>query len=163
MRFAATTIAMALGMLAGPGPAAWAQESIGDFYLFVRSEASSGADRSSITTLAEENYVSGAGGLTFRCSDDGFEMVLTATYLGRKENTPVRYSFSDEETARELWTLRSSGMAAVAPPEVREEFLSRAVNESTVVVHASDFQLRSHTYTFHLDGLEDGLARLTCR
>ena len=45
----------------------------------------------------------------------------------------------------------------------REEFLSRAVNESTVVVHASDFQLRSHTYTFHLDGLEDALARLTCR
>jgi len=37
------------------------------------------------------------------------------------------------------------------------------VGETSVVVHVDDFQLRSHAYTFHLDGLDEGLARLTCR
>jgi hypothetical protein len=159
----AVTASLALGMVVGPGSAAWAQEAIGDFYLFERAEASSGEDRSSITTLAEENYVSGAGGLTFRCSETGFEMVLTATYLGRKLTTPVSYAFADEDPSRATWTPRPSGMAAVAPQDVLEEFVSRAVGETTVVVHASDFQLKSHTYTFHLGGLEDALARLPCR
>lgn len=162
MRLVAT-VAMALGMLTGLGSAAWAQEAIGEFYLFERADQSSGEDRSSITTLAEENHVSGAGGLTFRCAEAGFEMVLTATYLGRKMSTPVSYAFGEEERPGSPWTLRSSGMAAVAPPDARDEFLSLAVDEATVVVHASDFQLRSHTYTFHLDGLEDALARLSCR
>jgi hypothetical protein len=46
-----------------------AQESIGDFFFFERADPTSGEDRGSITTLADENYVSGAGGLTFRCSN----------------------------------------------------------------------------------------------
>ena len=116
-----------------------------------------------MTTLADENYVSGAGGLTFRCSEDGIEMVLTATYLGRAIGTPVRYSFGDEDPSEATWALRSSGMAAIAPQDVREAFLERAVTEPSVVVHVSDFQLRSHAYTFHLAGLDEGLARLTCR
>ena len=155
-------IAMVLGLLAGPGAEARAQESIGNFFLFERADATSGEDRSSITTLADENYVSGAGGLTFRCSKDGFEMVVTATYLGRDTSTTVRYAFGDEEPTAASWNLRSTGMAAVAPPSVRETFLGRAASEPSVVVHVSDFQLRSHTYTFNLGGLEEGLSRLTC-
>ena len=154
--------AMVLGLLAGPGAEARAQESIGDFFFFERADATSGEDRSSLTTLADENYVSGAGGLTFRCSKDGFEMVVTATYLGRDTSTTVRYAFGDEEPTAASWNLRSTGMAAVAPPDVREAFLDRAASEPSVVVHVSDFQLRSHTYTFNLGGLEEGLSRLTC-
>ena len=162
MRLAATMV-MAFGLLILPESAAWAQETIGHFHLFERADPKSGEDRTSMTTLADENYVSGAGGLTFRCSEDGLEMVLTATYLGRKSKTPVRYSFGDEDPSEAIWALRSTGMAAIAPPDVREEFLDRALAETSVVVHVSDFQLRSHTYTFHLDGLDEGLTRLTCR
>ena len=151
-----------LGLWAGPGAEARAQESIGDFFFFERADPTSGEDRGSITTLADENYVSGAGGLTFRCSKDGFEMVVTATYLGQDTSTTVRYAFGDEEPTVGSWNLRSTGMAAVAPPDVREAFLDRAASEPSVVVHVSDFQLRSHTYTFNLGGLEEGLSRLTC-
>ena len=159
----AVTIVMTLGLLVGASATARGQEAIGDFFFFERADPASGQDRSSITTLADENYVSGAGGLTFRCSEDGFEMVVTATYLGRKMSTPVRYAFGDEEATAAEWDLRSTGMAAIAPPEVREAFLGRAVSEESVVVHVSDFQLRSHTYTFNLDGLDGALNRLTCR
>lgn len=162
MRLAAA-MAMAFGLLVIPGSVARAQETIGNFQLFERTDPKSGEDRTSMTTLADENYVSGAGGLTFRCSEDGLEMVLTATYLGRKTNTPVRYSFGDEDPSEATWALRSTGMAAIAPQAVREEFLDRAMAETSVVVHVSDFQLRSHAYTFHLNGLDEGLARLTCR
>lgn len=162
MRHAATMV-MALVLLVGTSTMAPAQEAIGDFFFFERADPESGEDRSSITTLAEENYVSGAGGLTLRCAEDGFEMVVTATYLGRKMSTPVRYSFGDEDPTAAEWDLRSTGMAAIAPPDVREEFLGRALNETSVVVHVSDFQLRSHTYTFNLDGLDGALTRLTCR
>lgn len=162
MRFA-VTMAIALGLLVGSGSATRAQETIGDFYLFERADSESGEDRTSMTTLADENYVSGAGGLTFRCSEDGLEMVITATYLGRKAGTPVRYAFGEEDPSEASWPLRSTGMAAVAPAEVREEFIGRAVSETSVVVQVSDFQLRTHTYTFNLGGLEEALARLACR
>lgn len=157
------TIAIATGLLVCASTMARAQEAIGDFYFFERADPESGEDRGSITTLADENYVSGAGGLTFRCAEDGFEMVVTATYLGRKVSTPVRYAFGDEEPKTAEWDLRSTGMAAIAPSEVREEFLDRAVNETSVLLHVSDFQLRSHTYTFNLNGLDGALTRLTCR
>jgi len=159
----ATTIAMTIGLLVGTSTLAPAQEAIGDFYFFERADPASGEDRGSITTLADENYVSGAGGLTFRCAEDGFEMVVTATYLGLKMSTPVSYAFGDEDSEAAEWDLRSTGMAAIAPPDVREDFLGRAINETSVVVHVSDFQLRSHTYTFNLDGLDGALTRLTCR
>ena len=162
MRFFITAT-VALGLLHGPPSAARAQEAIGDFYLFERSDPNSGQDRSSITTLAEESYVSGAGGLTFRCSEDGFQLVLTATYLGRKTDITVRYAFGDEEPVDATWTLRSTGMAAIAPEDVREAFTSRAVDESSVVIRVSDFQMRAHTYTFHLNELDSALAQLSCR
>ena len=155
-------VAAVLWLWPGAAPAAHGQEALGDFYLFERLDPDSGADQSSLTTLADENYVSGTGGLTFRCTDDGLEMVLTATYLGRNMSTPVRYAFGDEAPSRATWTLRSSGMAAIAPDGVRDEFIRRAVEETVVTVYASDFQMRSHTYTFHLSGLAEGLARLSC-
>ena len=90
-------------------------------------------------------------------------MVVTANYLGRDPTTTGRYAFGDEEPTAASWRLRSTGMAAVAPADVRAAFLGRAASEASVVVHVSDFQLRSHTYTFNLGGLEEGLSRLTCR
>lgn len=156
-------LAMALGALFAPGTSARGQEAVGAFFYFERADPGSAEDRSSITTLADEGYVSGAGGLTFRCAREGLEMVVTATYLGRRSTTPVRYSFGDEEPRATDWTLRSSGMAAIAPPDVREEFLERAVSEASVVFRVRDFQLRTHAYTFDLDGLAEGLQRLACR
>jgi len=153
---------LAFCMLAFP-VTALAQEQIGDFFLFQRSDPTSGADRSSITTLADENYVSGAGGLTFHCAEAGLELVVTATYLGSRMSAPVSYSFGDEEPRAATWSVRSTGMAAVAPADVTEDFLGRAVNETSVVVRVTDFQLRDHTYTFRLAGLEEAVDRLSCR
>ncbi len=155
-------VAATLWLWPGAVPSAGGQEALGDFYLFERTDPDTGEDQSSLTTLAEENYVSGTGGLTFRCTDEGLEMVLSATYLGRKMSTPVRFAFGEESPSRASWTLRSSGMAAIAPDAVRDEFIQRAVDETVVTFYASDFQLRSHTYTFHITGLEEGLARLSC-
>jgi hypothetical protein len=140
-----------------------AQEPLGDFYYFERSDPETGADRSSVTGLADESFVSGTGGLTVRCAEDGIELVLTSSYLGRPLSAPVRYSFGDEEPREASWTVRSTGMAAIAPREVVSDFLTRAVGESTVVFRVSDFQFRVHTYTFHLGGLDSALNRLTCR
>lgn len=140
-----------------------AQESIGDFFLFERVDPDSGEDRSSITALAEENFVSGAGGLTLQCSEDGFELVVTATYLGRNVSTPVQYAFAELEPPAADWMLRSTGMAAVAPPDVRDAFVERALDETSVTMRVRDFQMRTHTYTFHLEGLGEALTRLDCR
>jgi hypothetical protein len=46
---------------------------------------------------------------------------------------------------------------------VREAVTSRALEESSVAIRVSDFQMRDHTYTFHLNGLDSALARLSCR
>jgi len=150
------------GLLLGPGNAC-AQESIGDFFLFERGDGETGGGGSSITTLAEENYVSGTGGLTVHCTEAGLELVLTATYLGRGTRSTVEYAFGADAATSSAWTVRSSGMAAVAPPDVRDGFLERALVASSVSLRVLDFQMRPHTYTFHLDGLEQGLARLHCR
>jgi len=146
----------------GTSGRALGQEPLGDFYYFGRSDPRTGADRSSITTLAEESFVSGAGGLTVRCVEDGIELVLTASHLGRAPSVPVRFSFGDEEPASDSWTLRSTGMAAIAPRDVTREFLSQAVSQSRVVFSVSDFQRRVHTYTFGLGGLDSALSRLSC-
>jgi invasion protein IalB len=152
---------LTFGALAGPA-ATQAQEKIGDFFLFERVDPTSGGDRNSITTLADENYISGAGGLTLRCAEDGLEMVVTATYLGNRTDSPIQYSFDDGEPRSANWTVRSTGMAAIAPTDVRDDFVGRAVAESSVVVQVHDFQLRAHTYTFRLAGLQEALARLGC-
>jgi len=88
--------------------------------------------------------------------------VVSATYLGRKLSTPVRYAFGGDAPQAASWSLRSTGMAAVAPVEVRDAFLSRAVDEDSVKIRVTDFQLRGHTYTFHLGSLREALARLSC-
>jgi hypothetical protein len=147
----------------GPARSALGQEMIGDFYLFERGDAATGEDRSSITTLADESWVSGSGGLTLQCSAAGLELVVSATYMGRRLSTPVRYAFGEEPPHAASWSLRSTGMAAIAPSEVRDAFLARAVNEDSVKVRVTDFQLRGYTYTFHLGSLEEALAHLSCR
>lgn len=156
-------LALGLVSILGLARPATAQQAIGDFYLFERVDPASGEDRSSITTLAEENWVTGTGGLTFRCSEGGMELVVTATYLGRKMSTPVGYAFDDAEPRMASWTVRSSGMAAIAPDDIRDEFVRDAAGETSVVFRLTDFQLRGYTYTFDLGGLEQALARLSCR
>ncbi len=87
MRF--TVIAPALtGLLIGVVAPVPAQQPVGEFYFFERSDRSTGEDRSSITTVAEEGYVSGAGGLTVHCADEGLELVVSASYLGRDMSIP---------------------------------------------------------------------------
>lgn len=142
---------------------AMAQQAIGDFYLFERTDPDSGADRSSITTLADESRVTGTGGLTLQCTDEGLELVVSATYLGRKLNTPVGYAFGDEEPTVASWRLRSTGMAAIAPDDIRDAFIREAVEETSVVIRLTDFQFRAHTYTFHLGSMEEALGELPCR
>lgn len=162
----AAVIAGLSGILSGATRASgllFAQEPLGDFYYFERSDPVTGADRSSLTTLADESFAGGTGGLTVRCAEDGRELILTASFLGRDMSAPVRYAFGDEEPREASWTLRSTGMAAVAPRDVSEDFLAKAVDRTTVVFRVSDFQYRVHAYTFHLGGLDSALARLSCR
>lgn len=159
----AVAVTILAGMLCGFTGPAMAQQPIGDFYFFPRTDSDTGEDRSSITTLADESYVSGAGGLTFQCREDGLAVIVSASYLGRTTSTQVSVAFGDEKPSTASWTVRSTGMAAIAPANVRDEFVRRAVTETSVVIQVSDFQMRRHGYTFSLGSLDSALARLSCR
>jgi hypothetical protein len=161
MRGAAGT-SILVGLLFGLAAPAVAQQPIGDFYLFPRTDPDTGENRSSITTLADENYTSGAGGLTFQCTEDGLSLIVSASHLGRDTSTRVLYRFGEEEPHESVWNVRATGMAAVAPDEERIEFIERSRGQSSVVFYVSDFQLRRHTYTFHLEGMAGALDELAC-
>ena len=138
-----------------------AQVPVGDFYYFDRSDA--GISRTSITTLAEESHVTGAGGLTWSCEDGERRLIVSSTYLGRSMRARVRWAFDGEEPGEpESWILRRTGMAVIAPAEVEVEFTGRALESSGVVLQLSDYEYRRHTYTFTLDGLAEALQMLQC-
>lgn len=151
------------GLLCGFAAPAMGQQPVGDFYFFPRADPDTGDDRSSITTLADESYVSGAGGLTFQCTEDGLQLVVSASYLGQTTSAQVSYAFAEEEPSAAEWTVRSTGMATIATDQVRDEFIEGALGADSVVVRVTDFQMRRHTYTFNLGGLEAALERLSCR
>ncbi len=138
-----------------------AQVPVGDFYFFDRSDA--GTRRASITTLAEESHVTGAGGLTWSCEDGERRLIVSSTYLGRSMRARVRWAFDGEEPGEpESWILRRTGMAVIAPAAVETAFTRRALESSGVVLQLSDYEFRRHTYTFTLDGLTEGLEMLQC-
>jgi len=138
-----------------------AQVPVGDFYFFDRSDAE--ISRTSITTLAEESHVTGAGGLTWSCEDGERRLIVSSTYLGRSMRARVRWAFDGEEPREpESWILRRTGMAVIAPAEVETEFTRRALESSGVVLQLSDYEYRRHSYTFTLDGLAEALEMLQC-
>ena len=138
-----------------------AQVPVGDFYFFDRSDA--GTRRASITTLAEESHVTGAGGLTWSCEDGERRLIVSSTYLGRSMRARVRWAFDGEEPGEpESWILRRTGMAVIAPADVETEFTRRALESSGVVLQLSDYEYRRHTHTFTLDGLAEALEMLQC-
>ncbi|MEJ2482714.1 MAG: hypothetical protein P8049_06260 [Gemmatimonadota bacterium] len=156
-RIRAFTAALGLA-IAAP---ATAQVPVGDFYFFDRS--GDGRQQASITTLAEENPVKGAGGLTWACEAGEGRLIVSSTYLGRSMRARVRWAFDGEEFGdTESWILRRTGMAVIAPPEIASEFTRRALQARRVVIQASDYQFRRHSYTFSLVGLEEALSMLPC-
>ena len=162
MRRAIQTVAFASAYLLGAAGAR-GQAPVGDFYYFERVDAETGSDRSTITTLATENRVSGAGGLTWGCREGQLHVTVTSTYLGRGMRTQVRWRFDDEEMSdAQEWILRSSGMAVTAPGAVTADFTARARRASRVEVFVTDFQFLRHRYTFSLRGLEEAISNLAC-
>jgi len=154
----ATMLAAAALVVASP---ASSQVPVGDFYFFDRSDAET--RRASITTLAEESHVTGAGGLTWSCEDGERRLIVSSTYLGRSMRARVRWAFDGEEPSEpESWILRRTGMAVIAPAEIEALFTPRALESHGVVLQLSDYEFRRHTYTFALDGLAEGLAMLPC-
>ena len=156
----AAAVLTASAVLATASPAA-AQVPVGDFYFFDRSDA--GTHRASITTLAEESHVTGAGGLTWSCEDGERRLIVSSTYLGRSMRASVRWAFDGEEPGdSESWILRRTGMAVIAPAAVESQFTRRALDSTGVVLELSDYEYRRHTYTFTLDGLAEALEMLQC-
>jgi hypothetical protein len=156
-RIGAFTVALGLAIAA----TATAQVPVGDFYFFDRSDAET--EQASVTTLAEENPVKGAGGLTWACEAGEGRLIVSSTYLGRSMRARVRWAFDGEEFGdTESWILRRTGMAVIAPPEIASEFTRRALQARRVVIQASDYQFRRHSYTFSLVGLEEALGLLPC-
>lgn len=156
-RIPSTVAALVLAI----APAAAAQVPVGDFYYFDRSEGA--VERMSVTTLAEQNPVTGAGGLTWACEAGEGRLIVSSTYLGRSMQAEVRWSFDGEEFGEpEYWILRRTGMAVIAPPRVAVEFTRRALASRRVVVQASDYQFRRHSYTFSLSALSEALDMLPC-
>lgn len=154
----AAMIAAAAMVMASP---AAAQVPVGDFYFFDRSDA--GTQRASITTLAEESHVTGAGGLTWSCEDGELRLIVSSTYLGRSMRARVRWAFDGEEPSdTENWILRRTGMAVIAPAEVEALFTRRALESRGVELQLSDYEYRRHSYTFTLNGLAEALAMLPC-
>ncbi|MGW8282860.1 MAG: hypothetical protein ACWGON_06135 [Gemmatimonadota bacterium] len=142
-------------------PQVYAQVPVGDFYFFDRSEA--GNRRVSVTTVAEENIVTGAGGLTWTCEDGTRRLIVSSTYLGRSMRAGVRWAFDGDEMSEEQsWIQRRTGMAVIAPAETEKSFTGRALESSRVVLEVSDDKSQWHTYTFTLAGPQEALAMLQC-
>ena len=138
-----------------------AQVAVGDFYFFDRSEG--GASQVSVTTLADENPVKGAGGLTWACEAGEARLIVSSTYLGRSMRARVRWAFDGGEFGdTESWILRRTGMAVIAPEASEAAFTQRALEASRVLMQLTDYQFRRHSYTFRLDSLEQALAMLPC-
>ncbi len=158
------TLLALLGLAAAVGPArlpeAAAQVPIGDVYLFERE----GAGGTSVTAVADENFVSGGGGLTWACEGDEATLTLTTTYLGRAFRARVRWAFDGGEPSEtEAWILLTNGMAVRAPEDVVEPFTRRALEARRVKVQVTDYQFRRYSYDFGLAGLSEALAELPCR
>jgi hypothetical protein len=162
MRWLIGTAALAATFLLAASEAA-GQVRVGDFYFFERIDAESGEDASSITTVAAENQVTGAGGLTWACSEGELQVTVTSTYLGQSRRVRVRTQFDDEELSGvQQWILKPTGMAVTAPRAVSAEFTERAKMASQVAVEVTDYQYRRNRYTFTLGGLEEALSMLPC-
>jgi hypothetical protein len=160
---AATGVAVAIAALLSVFDVSSAQVPIGDFYYFERTDSAAHEDLSSVTTVARENFVTGAGGLTWQCRDGALRVTLTSTYLGRGMRAQVRWRFDDQEPSPPLeWRLRSTGMAVTAPMEIGREFTDRAKKADRVMLQVTDYQLLKHDYTFGLAGLAEGLSHLSC-
>lgn len=153
-----TMVAVAVLVMAST---AAAQVPVGDFYFFDRSDA--GDRRVSITTVAEENSATGAGGLTWTCDEGARRLILSSTYLGRSMRAAVRWAFDGDAMSEEQnWILRRTGMAVIAPAEIERSFTHRALESGVVVLEVSDDQSQWYTYTFTLAGLSEALAMLAC-
>lgn len=153
--------AIGVGLAAALAPGARAQVPIGDVYWFDRSGTD--GNRSSVTAVAEENPVTGAGGLTWACDEDGLTVTLSTTYLGRSFRARTRWAFDGEAPSdTQTWVLLASGLAVRAPSDVAGPFTRRAMEARRVVVQVTDYQFRRYSYSFGLAGLGDALARLPC-
>ena len=141
-------------------PRAVAQVPIGDVYLFERA----GAGGTSVTAVADENFVSGGGGLTWSCLDGAPTLILTTTWLGRAFRARVRFAFGDGEPSEtQAWILMTNGMAVRAPEDVVEPFTRGALEARRVTVQVTDYQFRRYSYVFRVAGLAEALGRLPCR
>ncbi len=160
MRGFVVGIACAAAGLLAAAPCS-AQTPVGSFHFFDRSGPD--AARASITTLAEESFVTGAGGLTWACDAGEMQLIVSSTYLGRSMRSRVRWAFDGEEPGpTEDWILRRTGLAVIAPEETEAEFTRRALESRRVQVQLTDYQFRRHSYTFGLDGLAEALSMLPC-
>jgi hypothetical protein len=139
-------------------PRAVAQVPIGDVYVFERAGATS------VTAVADENFVSGGGGLTWSCRDGAPTLILTTTWLGRAFRARVRFAFDDREPSEtQAWILMTNGMAVRAPEDVVEPFTGGALEARRVTVQVTDYQFRRYSYVFRIAGLAEALGRLPCR
>jgi len=157
------TLVAALGLaaMAGTGrlPPLGAQVPIGDVYLFERA----GDGGTSVTAVADENFVSGGGGLTWSCREDAPTLTLTTTWLGRAFRARVRFAFDGGEPSdTQAWILLTHGMAVRAPEDVVEPFTRRALVARRVTVQVTDYQYRRYAYEFGVAGLSEALSRLPC-
>jgi hypothetical protein len=157
----ARIVGLGVALGAAFGAPASAQVPIGDFYFFDRSGVD--GNRSSVTTLADENFVTGAGGLTWACEESRLGVTLSTTYLGRSFRARARWAFDGEEFSdTQAWILLTSGMAVRAPADLVEPFTRRALESGRVVLQVTDYQFRRHSWAFGLEGLREALDRLPC-
>jgi hypothetical protein len=157
------TLEALLGLAAMVGtvvpPPLRAQVPVGDVYVFERT----GTGGTSVTAVADENFVSGGGGLTWACEAEEPTLTLTTTYLGRSFRARVRYAFDGGDPSdTEAWILLTNGMAVRAPEDVVRPFTRRALEARSVTVQVTDFQFRRYAYEFGIAGLSEALARLPC-
>jgi len=157
------TLVAVLGLAAMVGtiglPSLRAQVPVGDVYLFERT----GDGGTSVTAVADENFVSGGGGLTWSCREDEPMLTLTTTWLGRAFRARVRFAFDDGQPSdTQAWILMTDGMAVRAPGDVVEPFTRRALEARSVTVQVTDYQFRRYAYEFGVAGLAEALSRLPC-
>lgn len=140
-------------------------QQVGDFTVAIRVDAMTDADRSYATT----DRLSGNTGmeaLTFKCLDDGLNVIVETKYLAGDSDDEVRvlWRFApDPASTPRYWGAMTGNRGWWMPMSLVTSFIETAKTRSEVTLRVVDpLDGETLTATFSLRGLGNALERLPC-
>ena len=137
-------------------------EIIGSFYTKKVTGVSSGADRSSIVSFAEDI---GSSSLAWKCDDALNVRFVWLRYMKgntRTDSITIAYRFPPQAAVAGQWEIEREHQSAYLPLRDVEAFTRQALTAQSVLLRVTDVDGDSVTTTIKLDGLAEALKTLSC-